>query len=405
MDKNRLLSFCNPGMLILAIAIVSISSCKTTSVFVDGQIQQKYRSSYFGKTEIESRFEDCFSQKANCDGAAFQFSLIGNYASANLTWDLQEPGVYVAQMDTATDLGRHNLINSIDFIEKAAADKRVIMINEAHHRPENRIFTKLLLKRLKQSGFNYLGLEGLHPGKDSIFLTHTPTMNSGYYIREPHYGNLIREAQDLDYQVFGYDFGGRGKERELRQAKIIHQILLNDPAARIIVHAGWGHIREDTAILGGLMAYEFKKISGIDPFTINQTRYISASQPALENPLFRNLKPRLDAPFTLVETGSNAPVSDRITDIAVLNPKNGIAYYLEEMPSKSVCLKNIPANGGLILLFPEGEDLTIFPVPVFINEISKGQRTVSVHVGHEGKYDLYLLTPEKLLFLKKIKIK
>ncbi|MBK7637262.1 MAG: hypothetical protein IPJ13_25495 [Saprospiraceae bacterium] len=49
-----------------------------------------------------------------------------------------------------------------------------------------------------------------------------PTLKSGYYTKEPQFGNLVRAAHKKGFKIFGYESNGHtnGKEREINQAKI-----------------------------------------------------------------------------------------------------------------------------------------------------------------------------------------
>src|SRR5690606_18409918 len=110
--------------------------------------------------------------------------------------------------------------------------------------PIHRVFTESLLEGLYQNGYRYLGLEAL--AEDSLInIRKWPVINDGYYTNEPQFGNMIREALRLGFIVFGYESGGRGKEREMGQAANIVEILKNDPNTKILIHCGFGHIVED----------------------------------------------------------------------------------------------------------------------------------------------------------------
>ncbi|MBX9449469.1 MAG: hypothetical protein KL787_07030 [Taibaiella sp.] len=60
----------------------------------------------------------------------------------------------------------HRLFNARDYIVHRSKDEEIIIINEAHHVPLHRIFTRSLLKDLYNNGYRYLGLEALFDKKN-----------------------------------------------------------------------------------------------------------------------------------------------------------------------------------------------------------------------------------------------
>jgi hypothetical protein len=56
-------------------------------------------------------------------------------------------------------------------------------------------------------------------------------VETGYYLKEPQFGNLIRTALKLGFEIFPYeaDLKYFGKDREIQQAKNIQQVLKSDP--------------------------------------------------------------------------------------------------------------------------------------------------------------------------------
>lgn len=181
-----------------------------------------------------------------------------------------------------------------DYIISKSADKQIVIVNESHHRPEHRLFTKSLLEELYKQGFRYLALEAIftnqhaeltrYPdnkynlGDTTILKRGYPLMKgcSGTYVKEPQFGNMIRKALDLGFTLIGYEYNR--KNREYKQAEGIAKIFDTDPEAKVVVHCGYGHVCEmpqettnpekDT-----LMAGHLKYMTGINPLTISQTEY------------------------------------------------------------------------------------------------------------------------------------
>jgi len=82
---------------------------------------------------------------------------------------------------------------------------RAILFNEAHNRPDTRYFITSILKDLKENGFTHLAIEGLSHSDTNLINRKFPIIESGYYIYEPIFSNLIREALTLEFLVVPYD--------------------------------------------------------------------------------------------------------------------------------------------------------------------------------------------------------
>ncbi|WP_316831450.1 hypothetical protein [Pedobacter aquatilis] len=171
---------------------------------------------------------------------------------------------------------------AIPYIAGQAASRQVVMVNEDHNQPKHRLLTYNLLDTLYAEGFRYLAVETIDPEDSSIRQYGYPKMSSGTYSVEPNMANLIRKAVSLGYHVIGYESQDTTENnekqqyyadnlRELNQARNLYQILIKDPKAKIIVHAGHGHVWEKTDNELILMGEYFKIMSGIDPLTINQS--------------------------------------------------------------------------------------------------------------------------------------
>jgi len=221
---------------------------------------------------------------------AWEYSRIGQYKKALAAWDKDFPSSYELAEEDSSNFLKYSPRNAIEYILSQADSHQVIMLNEAHHISLHRNFTKRLLEGLSEKGFEYFGLEALNR-EDSINERKFPIQSSGSYTSEPEFGNLLREAVELGYFVFGYEagFGKNGKEREIEQAQNIKRILDKDPQAKILIHAGFSHIREDEHIEGWekAMAGRFKQYTGIDPLTIDQVAMTEKSLEESENPFYK----------------------------------------------------------------------------------------------------------------------
>ncbi|MEM9102743.1 MAG: hypothetical protein AAGB12_10500 [Pseudomonadota bacterium] len=178
-------------------------------------------------------------------------------------------GLYDGRKD-AIDIDKlvaeHTVMKATRFIKELAPQNNIIMINEAHHDPLHRHFTSKLLLPLYKEGFRYFAVEGLDNEKMNEKGYINP--DSGIYTNEPEYAALINYAMKLGFKVMSYD--ASSDDREIKSAKnIIKKSLAIDKNAKILIHCGYGHIKEDKDWL----AFELKKLTGINPLTINQTDF------------------------------------------------------------------------------------------------------------------------------------
>lgn len=96
--------------------------------------------------------------------------------------------------------------DALDAIVKLAAGRHIVMINEAHHDAHTRELTLALLPRLRALGFNYFAAEALGDDDPALMKRGYPVKSSGSeYLREPIYGEIVREAIRLGFILVPYD--------------------------------------------------------------------------------------------------------------------------------------------------------------------------------------------------------
>jgi hypothetical protein len=165
--------------------------------------------------------------------------------------------------------------DAVDAITALARDRRIVMVNEAHHDPHTRVLTLDLLPRLRAMGFTHFAAEALDERDAGLMKRGYPVSRSGSeYLREPLYGDIVREAIRLGYVIVPYDADGSTQEREDGQAKNLHErVFARNPQAKLFVHAGYAHIDKQRGRLGPVkpMAMELAKLSGIEALSIDQT--------------------------------------------------------------------------------------------------------------------------------------
>lgn len=212
--------------------------------------------------------------------ASWNYSFIGEYKKALEVKDRQFPGAKIAAptIEQAALFKRFKPIDAKKTILNEAAKTRLLIINEAHHISLHRNYLASLLPELYQLGYTILGLEAL--GYEDTLLNERgyPILQSGFYTRESCFGNLIREAIKIGFTVLPYEQISHDSTqiavgREKAQALNIQKIMDRYPEKKLILFCGYDHVAEDTLknFMGLPMAGQLKQLTGVDPFTIDQT--------------------------------------------------------------------------------------------------------------------------------------
>jgi hypothetical protein len=99
-----------------------------------------------------------------------------------------------------------------------------------------------------------------------------PTTKTGYYTNDPRFGNLVRTAIRLGFEIDGYDLADNHFDRrEEYQAATIAERFNSRPNTMMVVHAGHGHVfKHEVRNVGRYMASRLREKTGVEPFTIWQ---------------------------------------------------------------------------------------------------------------------------------------
>lgn len=228
------------------------------------------------------------------------------------------------------------IANAADVITKLATERRLVLINEAHHDAHTRLLTLALLPRLRALGFNYFAAEALSSKDKDLMQRGYPVDDSGTeYLHEPLYGDIVRKAIKLGYTVVAYDASDHSQQdRESGQAdNLYRQVFAKDPHARLFVHAGYAHIDKAEGRLGATepMAMHLEQLTGIEPLSIDQTEFREQipAQPGDYRQLIKEFAP--DGPTVLVNRATGKPWSaqPRKYDVNVLLPPAAGAGAIE----------------------------------------------------------------------------
>ncbi len=155
---------------------------------------------------------------------------------------------------------------------KIAAEQRLVVIMEAHTVSEHRAWIEQTLASFRAARFTHYFAETIAESGSTLKSRGYPTTNTGYYTNDPRFGNLVRTALRLGFEVGGYDLADSDfNRREEYQAATIAERFASRPDRRMVVHAGHGHIfKHEVRNVGRYMAARLREKTGVEPFTIWQ---------------------------------------------------------------------------------------------------------------------------------------
>ena len=318
--------------------------------------------------------------------ASWAYSYIGDIQTMHETWDSDRNPQTPLTEEEKEDFGSYQPVDGMTYILEKAKDYQVVIINEGHHMPQHRVFSAQLLEELQKQGFKHLGLESYYasPQNDSTLKAlGYPTLKSGYYTKEPQFGNLLRQAHRMGIQIFGYESEGHadGKEREINQAKNIQTYLEQHPGEKVLIHCGFGHVKEGELMSPWekAMAGRLEEFTGLDPLTINQVGYSEHSAKKHENPYYQLTD--VETPMVYLNEAGEVFGQTRnggYTDISIFHPRSQtynrpvwmtygdrkeVDFSFEEAEVNCPCL---------VFAYPEGEEVGL-AVPYDIQETATKQ--------------------------------
>ena len=233
-------------------------------------------------------------------------------------------------------------VDAATAIAELARERRIVVINEAHHVGQTRLLSLALLPRLRALGFTHFAAEGLDERDRELAARGYPVKSSGPYVNDPLYGQIIRTALKLGFIVVPYDSTAADADvatREEDQAiHLLDRVFRAQPDARLFVHAGYAHVHKRADYFyTDTMAMRLKRKTGLDPLSIDQT-VLRPIMPGLEYKDYRTLVQRFapTGPTVLLghDPGSAWSLEPTIYDVSVMLPPthlvNGRPDWLRE---------------------------------------------------------------------------
>lgn len=287
----------------------------------------------------------------------------------------------------------HDAIAAI--VERARAT-RIVILNEAHDEPRHRAFGLEVARALRPLGYSMLAMEAFTNFADreqsaqimaSLAKDGHPRRSTGYYINDPVFGDFVRQALALGYRPVAYEETSRDQAktayegvvaREQEQADNLARHLSSaGPSAKMLAYVGYSHAAESPIPYGEggqaeWMGARLKRMTGIDPLTIDQTELREASPSAEVRAWHAILAAKLrrrSAVFVRAGKPLKAGHKGEAVDLQVVHPVTTIAggrpTYLRTMGRRPVAIPAtlIPTTGRrLVQAFVAGEADDAVPV-------------------------------------------
>ncbi|MCF6351112.1 MAG: hypothetical protein L3J23_08825 [Flavobacteriaceae bacterium] len=354
-------------------------------------------------------------ERKNFQKLSSTYSLVGNHKKSLETF-------FSNIHFTEEVLKENNTFNKENLLYKALNTKELlkqcknydfVLFNEAHHKPQHRIFVKNKLSKLYELGFRYFFVEALSPSEKKINERKYPLIKSLTY-KEPYFGLLLREALVVGFKVFSYENRNVNKltsqERENAMFKNIKKTLDTLPKARSILLGGYSHIatsppknKNDFITLGNLLSKDYKVIS------IDQTTYTEEYETKMEKDFYKRFSEKIKHP-KILKINSNFWYDYTIVHPRTTYTKHNIAnWYFENgnhfcFDTKTI--KSLNDNESYLLqLYINDEYIASGNkcLPVFQTIIKKSHNIIKLPKYNIGKIMLIIRNDKGEVIYKKLK--
>ncbi len=216
--------------------------------------------------------------------------LSARFGGLSLTW-----AVAGVSSSCAAASGNPRLRSVEDLVEVGFSRSRVVIMNEAHDGDRRCVRTRQvglrILFRAHAAGVRHLAMEALRPdfAERANRTRRVPASPRGYLAQEDM-RRLIRAALDLGWTLVPYEADtskaptfpdAKGiaatNWREQEQAKNLAAVMKTlGPDARLLVWCGNSHLEKKSIGNWKPMGAQFWEVSGIEPFSIDQTLTLAA---------------------------------------------------------------------------------------------------------------------------------
>lgn len=301
--------------------------------------------------------------------------------------------------------------DAIQAIVAAARDKRVVLLNEAHHVPMHRAFAQRLAAELRKIGFTYLAAETFNDGAPGDARPSTPNGQTvaatGTYTKDAVFAGFVNAALADGWKLVAYEPDWEAladkdplqqiRKREQGQARnLVERIFSKDKEARVFIYAGYAHVYKAQPGDGIVwMAQYLERATELDLLSIDQAAFYAHPDRAAEVPLYAELTDRFGeqrAPFVLRAADGSRPVLNGLTgrvDLQVIYPRyamqDGRAEWLRTLAGRTpraIPQELLPQQGRRIIKALRTDAVTdAVPLDVVLAEAGKPAPSLMLPAG------------------------
>lgn len=299
--------------------------------------------------------------------------------------------------------------DAIKEIVKRARNTSIVILNEAHYSPRDRVFSLQVAIALRKLGYLALAIETLDNQRPEVSTNspleefkkdHIVRYHTGYYTVDPVFAGFIRQAVSIGYEPYGYEITrdqasadqSRDGREEAEANNLMTSIFKDHPHKKTLIYVGFSHVYEEPVGTSKVkyMAYRLKHKTGIDPLTIDQTTIADdapQSRAAYEVAAKRIKKSSIffgkGGPLILSYSTNNPGV-----DLQVIHPMRSYIHdrpsWLSYMPGRWITIpkKVLPKNGSsLIRVFAADSPSDAVPLDQVL--VREGLPTPALRVNSE----------------------
>lgn len=315
--------------------------------------------------------------------------------------------------DPAPDLSTAHVKPALETIARMSKDRRVVILNEAHHISRSRAFGEQVMARLCEEGFSIFAAEAFENGRpptgaDLVNRGAPVNLDLGLYTRDAVFAEMVRAAHAAGYKLAAYEetdtklkvsYGSFWTDvavREEIQAKHLEDLLDANPKHRVFVYCGYEHVEKrpepgKEAWLAARLARRLKT----DPLCITQTGGFPQVPTAFDDPFMAAVQDKFHPTEPVVIADNKGPLQPfsqnygNGIDLSVFHPRldyiDGRPGWLAAAPGRKRAQISLPAPST---------DLSLIQA-VRSDELVKDSRAVP-----SDQYPLAKDAREAVLYLK-----
>ena len=305
-----------------------------------------------------------------------------------------------------------------DYLLAEADRHRWLMFGEEHMKPQTRTLLVPLLRGLRKKGFRYFAAETFSSDLSQTMRDGYPSANTGTYTKDPVFAEAVREALSLGFTLVPYDDTKIPTERpandplfpsnfreHAQAARLKERILDRDPAAKVLVWGGRSHVSEEAGKFPDgnelrPMAYEFRRMTGIDPLTAYLPTMTEAASADSEHPDYKLATGRgwVEVPTVFLDA-KRKPYQSATTDVAIFFPRTRYIrgrpdWLMRELGRIPVAIdpKLAPAQGFMLAqAWLAGEPTSAVPVDQIL--LMPGDPLPALMLPRHGAYHVRVIDP------------